>query len=93
MTKVPGRRQVTEQEIQDALKSLEVGLRVRIDRHGSGVFVSTHETLGIITEEYHELVEAVHQNDAAQVRKEMMDIAVPCLWGLICSKAGDLNYL
>jgi len=38
--------------------------------------------LGIITEEYYEFVEAVYSNDFNEIREEMIDIAVGCLFGV-----------
>lgn len=44
-----------------------------------GAFSSTHEALGVITEELHELIEAIHQNDPEAVRNEAIQLAGVCL--------------
>ena len=57
-------------------------LNKRLHQKGSGVFASPHEALGIITEEYFELIEAVKSNEDARVLDELADIAVGCLIGM-----------
>jgi NTP pyrophosphatase (non-canonical NTP hydrolase) len=52
----------------------------RIERKGKGAFVSNHEGLGIIAEEYHELLKAVRSNDPVEVAAEAMDVAIGCLF-------------
>ena len=36
---------------------------------------STHECMGVALEEWHELIEAVHANDAEAIRHEALDLA------------------
>jgi len=40
-----------------------------------GPFRSTHEGLGVLTEEYAELVEAIRSNDLAAVREEAIQLS------------------
>lgn len=40
-----------------------------------GPFSSTHEALGVITEEFHELIEAIRSNDLAAVSREVLQVA------------------
>jgi NTP pyrophosphatase (non-canonical NTP hydrolase) len=40
-----------------------------------GQFASTHEALGVLTEEYYELMGAIWQNDLKAVRKEALQLA------------------
>ena len=35
--------------------------------------------LGVITEEYHEVIEAIRRGDYADTRAELMDLAVACI--------------
>jgi len=44
--------------------------------------VGNHESLGIITEEYWELIDACKQNDPVDVASELMDIAVGAVFGV-----------
>ena len=43
------------------------------DRYGP--FKSTHEGLGVLTEEYHELMEAIRSNDLRAVEREAIQVA------------------
>lgn len=40
-----------------------------------GEFHSVHEGLGVMTEEYYELMEAIHQNDPAAIAAEATQVA------------------
>lgn len=65
-----------------------------LDKKGWGVFQSKHEALGVITEEYHELVEAIHTTDLNEqgdkhIREELEDIAVACIVAIASLKHMD----
>lgn len=62
------------------LKEIGRWVARRVKRHGAGAFVGPHEGLGVITEEFHELVEAVQSNDRRRVRAEAIDVAVAGYW-------------
>ena len=63
----------------------------RLKQHGPGSFIGPHEILGIITEEYDELIDAVRDNDYGQVEKELVDIAVGCLFGVASLRAAGMR--
>ena len=67
---------------QLAFFSVETKLADRLEKHGLGGYVSAHETLGIVAEEYHELIDAVRSNNQDDVEAELIDIAVACIFGL-----------
>lgn len=52
-------------------------IRQRIDAADKryGPFASTHEALGVATEEWFEFVDAVRSNDLGQVEHEALDLA------------------
>lgn len=56
-------------------------VRSEMDRAHSryGDFFSTHEALGVLTEEYHELVEAVRKNALSSVQLEALQLAAVAL--------------
>ena len=55
----------------------------RLAKHGHGAHASPHEILGVITEEYQELVEAVRDDDNPQrFVDELFDIGVACIFGV-----------
>jgi len=64
----------------------------RIAEKGPGAFVSIHEIQGILQEEFDEVKAAVHQNNADQVYKELMDIMVACMWGAASIKGGYIDW-
>jgi len=71
---------VKEKHIDEALKILKDQILRRMRQHGSESFSSKHEVLGIITEEYWELIEAVKSDDEDRFLEELEDIAVPCVF-------------
>jgi len=48
--------------------------------------------LGIVAEEYDELLEAVRSNDRKQVMKELEDIAVACVFAFACDEEDGLEW-
>lgn len=76
------RPEVSDKILLAAIEALTVNLGRKIEKHGRGAYISNHETLGIVAEEYHELVEAVRQNDPVDVANELMDIVVAGLFGV-----------
>lgn len=73
------RPEATDKVLLAAIEALTVNVGRRIEEKGRGAFVSSHEALGVVTEEFHELVEAVRQNDPIETAEELMDIAVACI--------------
>ena len=85
------RQQITEQEVNEAVATIRYHLFRRLEQKGFGTWTSRHEILGFLTEEYHEAIEAVHSKTANEVKAELVDIAVGCIYGVACidSKALD----
>lgn len=44
-----------------------------------GAYTSSHEALGVITEEYHELVEAIRGNRMERICREALQVAAAAL--------------
>lgn len=74
------------------LKNLNGELDRRLHKHGPGIYASSHETLGIVTEEYLELIEAAKANNHADFRAELFDLAVAALFGVVSSAQADGVY-
>ena len=81
----------TEEEIKIALIVVEHFLRTRIDKHGHGKFMSPHEALGVLAEEYHETIDAVRSNNREDVLTEMLDCAISGIWAWV-SLATEKDY-
>lgn len=64
--------------IEDEVMSDVMKQAVTVEQRFSS-YSSTHEALGVITEEMWELTQAIRTNYAEDVRREAIDIAVACL--------------
>jgi NTP pyrophosphatase (non-canonical NTP hydrolase) len=77
------RPQVTMENVDAHVSELRAKILSRLNKKGYGVFVGPHEVLGILTEEFHELVDAVKSDNLYDVRAELLDIAVGALFGVV----------
>jgi len=57
-----GRQELTVDEIANGIFDLQVKIKERLDEKGYHCWKSRHEILGIVAEEYHEVVDAVQTN-------------------------------
>lgn len=76
-------------DINFGLEDIHKKLLSRLDKKGWGAYASRHEILGIITEEFLELTEAIRSDTPEgydHYMKECMDMAVAGLFGYICMK-------
>ena len=73
---------VSSENMAEAKYRILEKLHHRLQQHGPLSYASAHEILGIVAEEYHELVEAVQSNDCKEIESELIDIAVGCLFGV-----------
>lgn len=83
----PIRPQPTETMVDATFREIRENLKRRLDQHGHDGFAGKAEGLGIITEEFWELVEAVRSDDIDLVSKESSDLAVGCAWMIATIKA------
>lgn len=65
------------------IRELIKKLLYRLKENGNGIYASSHEILGSLSEEVHEFEHAVHDNDNRQMQRELLDIAVACVWGIV----------
>ncbi len=77
------RHNIFREDIDKGVCQLHTALLKALDKVGYGAFVSNHEGLGAVTEEYHELIAAVKSNDNEAAASEFLDIAVSALFGYI----------
>jgi NTP pyrophosphatase (non-canonical NTP hydrolase) len=85
------RSQLTEEQVMAAVEKTLEKLKFRLNQKGYGTFSSRHEILGVITEEYKEFVDAVHSKDYDEMKSEIMDLAVGCIFGLACFDAETID--
>ena len=87
-----GRKVIIESHIDDALVIVKQKLMQRLESKGDGSYTSIHEILGIITEEFHELVDAVKSDETFQVKDECLDLGVAAVFAIACINAGGLHW-
>ena len=80
------RTQITPNDLDSALELVRACMIQNMEKNGYGAFVSPHECLGVITEEYQELVFATQQSSRTQVIapfcNELLDLASAAIFGL-----------
>jgi len=86
------RKKLTEAEINSAIYLLQKELAYRLNEKGAGTFSSRHEIQGCVTEEYTELLEALIGNNVEEYKKELLDVAVSCLFGIACIDAKTIDW-
>jgi hypothetical protein len=76
-----------------AVNDVEVKLLFRRRQKGDGIYISGHETLGILVDELQEYRDEVHaKSDAKRKRQELIDIAVGALWGIASIDSGKQDW-
>lgn len=78
------RVELSDQQVMKAVDKTVEKLKYRLRQKGYGTFASRHEILGVLTEEYKEFVDAVHKKDYDEMKEEIIDLAVGCIFGLAC---------
>lgn len=89
---MPNERVFVSQSVLQSAVALTVEyLKRRLEKHGVYSSIGPHETLGIITEEYQELIGAIHGNNREETKRELIDIAVSCIFGLASLNQQDID--
>ena len=87
------RLQVDDEQVEKAANDFSDKLYEAIEKKGRGVYISAHEILGSLTEEYHEVIEAVHTGwpQFDKLKGELLDVAVVAIWGYasLCAMQED----
>jgi NTP pyrophosphatase (non-canonical NTP hydrolase) len=73
---------VPKKLVAENCKELLEEIYKEMKNKGPAAFVSTHEILGTIAEEYDELIHAVRANNNQAVREELLDLAVLAIFGI-----------
>ena len=87
-----GRIEITADDINIVINKLQKEVARRLNEKGKGSFASRHEILGIIAEEYHELVGAVESKSLTDVEDELFDLAVGAVISAACTMAGKVDW-
>ncbi|KKM78818.1 hypothetical protein LCGC14_1356130 [marine sediment metagenome] len=86
------RPRLVEEDLQRAREVVRRELLYQLATKGDHAFVSSHEVLGVVTEEYAEIEGAVQSNDLIPIMLELRHMAVACLLGLASIRAKALNW-
>ena len=87
VSEVAGREMIDGAVIVEVLEMLAVEMKRRLEEKGMGGWKSRHEVLRILTEEYHEIIEAVHVGCGKELEGELFDMAVGCMFGVACIRS------
>lgn len=87
------RPQIKRLAVKKAGETVRRKLLDRLDNDkGWGAWLSRHEISGFITEEYDEVKDAVHGGSLADIKSELMDIAVGCIFAIACIDSKTLDW-
>jgi hypothetical protein len=79
-------------DVDAALDVIREKILEKLEEKGPHSLCSIHEILGIVTEEYDELVLAVRSNKHKAVMAECEDIAVGAIFGLMSHRVEGLDW-
>jgi len=83
---------VTTASVDEMIERFRIHAFEMLAKQGRHTFASSHEGLGICTEEYEELIAAVRSNDGARVQEEAMNLAFGAFWLALSSVLGALDW-
>ena len=86
------RPQLTLDELDKAVVRIQEKMLFRVNQKGMGAYSSRHEVLGIVKEEFKELVDAVHTESNERVSEELLDLAVGCVLGMASIDSGKTDW-
>jgi len=86
------RKIINNDSIDLSTKQLIDNLNSQLKKKGNHTFTSTHEIAGVITEEYHEMLHELINNNMENYKQELLDIAVACLFGVACINQNTLDF-
>lgn len=86
------RTQITEENIEKAVQEFRSMLKFRLLEKGYGTFASRHEIMGVVQCEVTELDEAIEHKNMLEVKHELLDVAVGCVFGVACIEQGTLDW-
>jgi hypothetical protein len=81
--KVSERRFPTTNDMRiSAARDVMELLEKKLAEKGDDAFISQLEILGAITQEYHEVEQAIHSKNDTQTRRELLDLAAACIFSI-----------
>lgn len=89
---VPHRPKISYNTLRRVEDEIDQKLNERMVEKGNGAWLSRHEILGIMEEEYTETVDAVHGGTLEELKEELKDIAVGAIFAIACIEQGTLDW-
>ena len=86
------RLQLSRDNVLGAASAVSSRLKVKLEEREHHSMSSVHEILGLLVEEQAELIVAVHEGEHADVRAELIDVAVAAILGIACIDADTLDW-
>ncbi len=86
------REKILDGQINKAYAVVREIMLKQLELKSNGTFKSTHEILGVVTEEYYELIEAVKSGDIEHIRQELADVAVSAIFGIACIENKSVDW-
>ena len=86
------RNNITEPAIKKSTEETYNKIIYRLNQKGWHSLSSTHEILGVVAEEYQELIEAIKEGDKEKIKQELLDISVACNFGMACIDSKNLDW-
>ena len=90
--KTDDRENVDRGDLISALNLLSKAIKCRLREKGFYAWHSSHEILGVVTEEYNEVIDEVHNNDNRALVCELTDLAVACIHGIASIVGGKVHW-
>ena len=87
------RPQLNDQHIKETIKQITNKLKTQLSKKGKGIFISSHECLGILKEEFDEYSLSVHNNNMLEQYNELLDIAVASIISIASMKSNKMDKL
>lgn len=76
------RPKLENKNIQKSISEVSGAFKRKLNSKGKGALISPMEILGKLTEEYYEVENEVHNKKIHDLKNELMDVAVVCLWAI-----------
>ena len=89
------RKKIPTTLVSDTVSQLQHRIYLKVKEFGNHAYASRHEILGQLQEEFAELTEAVQKDkskDKIEIRSELMDIAVGCIWGVLSIDTKSIDW-
>ena len=87
------RSMLKPKDLMDAIAGIDEKMKFRLKQKGGQTYSSVHEAYGLLAEEMHELLKAIHENEGHDaIVEELNDIAAACICAIASIKSGSVHW-